>query len=149
MQQEYALGQWLRRRYSNFLSTTFNVNDIYIQSSDVDRTLMSAQSTLAGFYPPLGSKIWNRNVLWQPVPVHTMPVTMDYLIAGQVPPCPSYQNASNRYMASEEIKSFENSVQPIYDYLTTNTGTAIKDLYLLMLIRDSWLCESAHNLTYA
>lgn len=148
MQQEYALGQWLRRRYTYLLSSTFNVNDIYVQSSDVDRTLMSAQSTLAGLYPPLGNRIWNRNILWQPIPVHTMPVTMDHLIASQVPTCPSYQNALNQYMVSDEIKQFDNSIQPIYDYLSAKTGIKINDVYLLMIIRDTWLCESIHNFTY-
>lgn len=147
MQQEYSLGQWLRRRYNNYLSSTFNVNDIYVQSSDVDRTLMSAQSTLAGFYPPFSNKIWNRNLLWQPIPVHTKPVGMDYLIAGQVPTCPSFENASKEYMASDEMKQFENSVQPIYDYLTINTGTTIDNLFVLAMIRDTWLCESIHNYT--
>lgn len=148
MQQEFALGQWLRRRYTNFLNTTFHVDDIYVQSSDVDRTLMSAQSTLAGLYPPVGNKIWNRNILWQPIPVHTMPVSEDYLIAGQVPACPAYQNAFNQYMVSDELRQFESSIQPIYDYLTINTGVAVQDLYTLLFIRDSWLCESIHNFTY-
>lgn len=119
-----------------------------MQSSDVDRTLMSAQSLLAGFYPPFGSKIWNRNLLWQPIPVHTMPVSMDYLIAGQVPTCPSYQNALNQFMASDEMRKFEKSIQPIYDYLTLNTLTQVNNLYLLSMIRDTWLCESVHNFTY-
>lgn len=126
----------------------FNVNDIYVQSSDVDRTLMSAQSTLAGFYPPFGNKIWNRNLLWQPIPVHTISAGTDHLIAGQVPTCPSYQNALNQYMASEEMRQFENSIQPMYDYLTINTGTEINNMFLLGMVRDAWLCESVHNFTY-
>lgn len=148
VQQEFALGQWLRRRYSNYLSSIFHVNDIYVQSSDIDRTLMSAQSTLAGLYPPLGNKIWNRNLLWQPIPVHTMTYSMDYLIAGGVPTCPSYQNALIKYMASDEMKQFENFIQPFYDYITIQSGTKVDSLQALGLTRDSWLCESIHNYTY-
>lgn len=148
VKQEYALGQWFWRRYSNYLSSVFNVNDIYVQSSDVDRTLMSAQSTLAGLYPPFGNKVWNNNILWQPIPVHTMPVETDYLIAGQVPTCSSYQNALNEYMASDEMKKFQNSIQPFYDYLTVNTGVKIDSVHVLSIIRDTWLCETVHNYAY-
>ncbi len=148
MQQEFSLGQWLRHRYSNFLSEVYHTNDIYVQSSDVDRTLMSAQSTLAGLYPPFGNRVWNRNILWQPIPVHTGPVSMDFLIGGQVPACPSYENARNEYAASDEMQKFQNSIQPIYDYIMMKTGTTISNFYELLLLRDSWLCASSHNYTY-
>lgn len=149
-QQQYALGKWLRRRYKNFLSNTFNVNDTYVQSSDVDRTLMSAQCNLAGLYPPEDEQIWNEDLLWQPIPVHSMPVTTDRLIAGGVTSsCPAYQNAYNAYLASSELTRFGESIQPVCDYLTKNIGQVIasNDYQSILLIRDAWLCESVHNLT--
>lgn len=108
---------------------------------------MSAQSILAGFYPPIGNRVWNRNILWQPIPVHTMPVSMDYLIAGQVPQCPAYQKGMGEYVVSDDMNQFQNSIQPFYDYLTEKTGVVIQDFVTLLLIRDSWLCESIHNFT--
>lgn len=147
-QQQFALGQWLRRRYSNFLSTTFNVNDTYVQSSDVDRTLMSAQANLAGLYPPQGKQIWNDKLLWQPIPIHTQPTTTDYLLAGGVPsPCPAYENAYNNYLASAEMLRYGQWIQPFYDYLSANTGSVVNSYISVLLYRDSWLCESVHNLT--
>ena len=53
---------------------------IYVQSTDVNRCLMSAQSVLASLFPPAGAQQWNTSVAWQPVPVHTVPEEFDHVI---------------------------------------------------------------------
>lgn len=68
-QQLYELGQYLRRRYNVILGAKYSPNKVYIQSTDVDRTLMSAEACLAGLYMPTADEIWNNEILWQPVPV--------------------------------------------------------------------------------
>lgn len=73
----YELGKWLRARYNNLLSEEYKRDDIYVRSTDVDRTLMSAYSNLAGLYEPSKKKNWNENILWTPIPVHTLPENMD------------------------------------------------------------------------
>jgi len=40
---------------------------------------MSAYCNLAGLFPAHGSEVWNENLLWQPIPVHTVPVESDYV----------------------------------------------------------------------
>lgn len=55
----------------------YNVNDIHVQSTDVDRTLMSAYCNLAGLYEPKENLNWNPNILWNPIPVHTIPESLD------------------------------------------------------------------------
>ncbi|KAG4066571.1 hypothetical protein HA402_007207 [Bradysia odoriphaga] len=145
IQQEYSLGQWLRRRYNNFLSEVYNAKDIYVRSSDVDRTIMSAQSVLAGLYPPHGEKLWKKNFYWQPIPVHTVPASMDYLIASEVPNCSSYENAMKQYLASDEMEKYYHSIQPIFDYLTLKIGKNISSYGELTVIRDTWICETTHK----
>ena len=54
MRQHYNLGRQLRKEYIenlNFLSPAFNHEEIYIRSTNVNRTLMSAQSLFMGFFP--------------------------------------------------------------------------------------------------
>uniref|UniRef100_A0ACB8FUS9 Uncharacterized protein n=1 Tax=Sphaerodactylus townsendi TaxID=933632 RepID=A0ACB8FUS9_9SAUR len=73
MRQQYELGQYIKKRYSDFLSPTYKREEIYIQSTDVDRTIMSAQANLAGLFPPTTEEIWNPQIPWQPIPVHVVP----------------------------------------------------------------------------
>ena len=51
MRQHYLLGYSVRNKYKNFISKEFNQNEIFIISTDVNRTLMSVYSNLLGMYP--------------------------------------------------------------------------------------------------
>lgn len=79
MQQHYELGLWLRKRYISLLKNDYSKTDVYIQSTDVDRTLMSAESNLAGLFPPRGSRMFEPGLKWQPIPVHTIPEHLDHV----------------------------------------------------------------------
>ena len=46
----YLLGISTKKRYVNFLSNEYNPNEIYITSTNVNRTLVSVNSFLKGFY---------------------------------------------------------------------------------------------------
>ena len=43
-----------------------------MRSTDIDRTLMSAESQLAALFFPTPAQQFNQTILWQPVPVHTV-----------------------------------------------------------------------------
>ena len=77
VEQHHRLGQYLRTRYGSIVSSTFNPNEIYVRSTDYDRTLMSAQSNLIGFYPL--SNVSADKVPVQPIPIHTVPMNDDFV----------------------------------------------------------------------
>ena len=47
----YLLGHRNRKRYHRFLEDSFSSKEMYIKSSDYNRTIMSAMSQLQGLYP--------------------------------------------------------------------------------------------------
>uniref|UniRef100_A0A1L8DYR1 acid phosphatase n=2 Tax=Nyssomyia neivai TaxID=330878 RepID=A0A1L8DYR1_9DIPT len=144
--QHYELGKWLRNRYGDLVNETYNRNEIYIRSTDVERTLMSALSNLAGFYPPSGNDVWNVNLKWQPIPVHTMPERMDLLLASKKA-CPAYEYALKKRRRSEEYKELNKRFEGLYEYLSENTGRKINSLEGVQMLYSCLLIETLHNKT--
>ena len=50
LRAQYLLGAATRNRYNDFLSKTFDPNEILIISTDVNRTIVSAMANLQGIY---------------------------------------------------------------------------------------------------
>uniref|UniRef100_A0A8C6YVH7 acid phosphatase n=1 Tax=Nothoprocta perdicaria TaxID=30464 RepID=A0A8C6YVH7_NOTPE len=103
-QKQYELGQYIRRRYLNFLSIAYKQFEIYVQSTDCDQTLMSAQACLAGLYPVTQSQIWNPKILWQPIPVHTVPLSQDNLLYLPFSHCPKYNELLRETFATRDFQ---------------------------------------------
>ena len=48
--QHLEIGKIYRKRYSNFLNMSFDYKQIYIRTSDIERTIISTQKQLEGFF---------------------------------------------------------------------------------------------------
>ncbi|EZA59943.1 prostatic acid phosphatase [Ooceraea biroi] len=143
--QHLLLGRWLRKRYSNFLSDTYTLYDIYVRSSDVDRTLMSAEANLAGLYPPVKNQVWD-SLKWMPIPVHTVSEKEDYLLR-QTKYCPRYDYELQKLLTSPEFLRINKENAKLYDYLTENSGMEISSLKNAEHLYDTLKIENSYNKT--
>jgi len=61
----YQLGRLIKQRYTvenNLLSPNYTRNELYVRSTDIDRTLMSVLSQLSAIYPPEDNQVSDRSV---------------------------------------------------------------------------------------
>ncbi|XP_004704234.1 prostatic acid phosphatase [Echinops telfairi] len=148
MEQHYKLGEYLRRRYETFLNESYKREQVYVQSTDVDRTLMSAMANLAALFPPEGISIWNPNLPWQPIPVHTVPVSEDKLLYLPFKHCPRFKELEDETLKTEE---FQKRLRPYKDFiemLPTFSGYQGQDLFgIWSRVYDPLFCERTHNFT--
>ncbi|XP_023331571.1 prostatic acid phosphatase [Eurytemora carolleeae] len=115
--RHFELGQWLRQRYFGFLGDVYDENEIYVRSTDVDRTLMSAEANLAGLYPPTSNQRWNKDLAWEPIPVHTVPQSEDALLSSHAD-CPRFTELQEQLLVSEDFRYLSDYV---YDTLKIET----------------------------
>lgn len=161
----YELGTRLRARYvdSGFLSESYSAKEIYVRSTDVDRTLMSAQSQLTGLYPPGTARNVDVRVkfgedalhedegglphMFQPIPVHTESAKNDILLLPGVG-CPRHRFLIEKKFASDE---FLRKIDEEADFLRTVGRIAnVSDpeafnIFDLVHISDTWTCFAAHS----
>jgi len=119
MEQNYHLGELLRQRYGQFLSDKFKVEEIYIRSSDKDRTLMAAQSTLAGLYP-MDRGIRPVDDL-NPIPIHTLPYEQDVILNDRVH-CPTAEREEKKIYKSQHFVEFERQNDELLELLGKKSG---------------------------
>lgn len=75
--KSYEFGRCFRKRYEKFLPVSYSKNAVFVQSTDTDRTEMTASSFLAGVFPPHGNQIWNNDLHWIPIPIYSISQNQD------------------------------------------------------------------------
>ncbi|CAH1230925.1 ACP2 [Branchiostoma lanceolatum] len=150
MRQQFELGQFLRSRYvgSNFLNSSYSRYQVQVLSTDTDRTLMSAQANLAGLFPPAGDQVWNSDIPWQPIPVHTRPANDDVLLG--MPPCPRHDYLTREFQRTDpEYLKMEKDNKDFFEYLALWTGLPEDKMHhCIWKLIDSLFCEKTQNRTF-
>ncbi|BFY98826.1 hypothetical protein BsWGS_01865 [Bradybaena similaris] len=146
--QQYELGQYLKSRYDGFLNTShYNHEEIQVQSSGVERCLMSAYCNLAGLFPPQDDQVWNKNIPWQPIPVQTRPIKEDNKLA-EGSSCPRYEQLLLEVLNSTAIRKEEQDNKAFYNMVAEKTGVKQESISDIWQVIDTLVCERAHNLTW-
>ncbi|XP_074520329.1 lysosomal acid phosphatase [Halichoeres trimaculatus] len=147
MKQHFDLGQFLRKRYTGFLSESYDRHEVLVRSTDYDRTLMSAESNLAGLYPPSGQQVFNPNLIWQPIPVHTVPQSEEKLLSYPASDCPRYQQLMNETEHTPEFLNVTAEYQDFINLVREKTGLNKTNVESVWSVYDTLFCESRHNKT--
>ncbi|CAB3410983.1 unnamed protein product [Caenorhabditis bovis] len=154
MWQQYALGRLLYKKYINssrpLLSRQYYPKEVYIRSTDVNRTLVSALSNLAGMFEngEAGSDYpdktaWPRG--WTPIPVHTV-AENDDPIGNVFAPCPRADELVNEIYDASTYQRFVAENQEFLDFLSDKTGKKVvmPEVYL---INDVHYIETLYNMS--
>jgi len=148
MQQHYDLGRYFRERYGSFLGDRYDARQLYVRSTDIDRTLQSAYCDLAGLFPPDPAQTWNPNLLWQPIPVHTVPDANDTLLE-MFSYCPQYDVLDAQIQQSTEYQQMLESYTDLFALLTRETGENVTTTEKVWEIFDVIRVETLYNFTLA
>ncbi|XP_022107334.1 prostatic acid phosphatase-like isoform X2 [Acanthaster planci] len=150
MRQHYDLGQWFRQRYvtdKKLLNSSYIRAEIKVRSTAYDRTLMSAQSNLAGLYPPEGWQVWKEQLAWQPIPIFTEPLTNNFLLVTDDFACPRLKEL--RAKLEKWHNEYISKNQTFFNYLAEHAGFDPNNVtyYNFTRIADSMQFELADGRT--
>ncbi|CAJ0605941.1 unnamed protein product [Cylicocyclus nassatus] len=148
MRQMYNLGKSIRQKYidSGFLSKQYSSKEIYIRSTDVNRTIISAMCNTMGMYGDTGNagtdypSDSNWLAGYTPIPVHT--TFNDAGIHGR---CKRRMQLWELAKASRELQDYKNSedVSNLLEFLKEKSGETI-GLDNVHDVRDPLYIEQIH-----
>ncbi|CAN5249565.1 histidine phosphatase family protein [soil metagenome] len=152
MQQEFQLGSKFRELYiktNHLLPEHYLQETMLVRSSDIDRTLMSAQSVLLGLYPqgtgPLAEGKPALPFLYQPIPIHTKPRSEDSLLV--VDFNPNLHATLDTYVhATATWKEKNSSLQPRLDHWNEVTGLHMQSLSAVAGLGDTLSIYKLHHI---
>lgn len=127
MQRHLELGKYLRKRYTEDYQLLgdgkYSPNKVYVRSSDYDRTMQSAAVNLLGLFPTETDKMWTDEIRWHPIPIHTVPIHLDHVVALERP-CARYEKAIKDIFNSKEFKEAQRKVERYFNTMITHSGYA-------------------------
>lgn len=165
----YDLGQRLRQRYVvdlAFLPGSYSRDALYVRSTDIDRTLMSAMSQLMGLYPadknastydvrekfghpPRDASVAGLPNGVRPIPVHTVSTAHDPMLLPGAN-CERHAQLASEKLASEEFLNKLRDNRAFLDQLAALAGIPKKDsepftMHQAERVWDTWFCCLSHD----
>nr|AAN08587.1 putative esophageal gland cell secretory protein 21 [Meloidogyne incognita] len=149
MAQHVELGRRLRQRYIEelkFVGPRYNSHEIYVRSTDWNRTLTSAISNFIGFYGPgnddeypkdLGANKWPG--WFFPIAIHSLPGNEDFMAPGESE-CKRFEQIKERITLTEEYNSTLIKYKWLLDFLSEKTGQNV-DPFDMWMINDAFYIE--------
>ena len=139
MRQHYMIGNQLRKRYvknspqdDKLLSENFKHDEVYVRSTQVHRTIQSAESQMLGMFPFNSSDADAINTFsitkYQPVPIHNYGQYVDDMVA--YGSCPFMVNDYLRRSKDPQIwEKYDKHFRPlIYDQISNAFNISSKDI---------------------
>ncbi|CAF0934881.1 unnamed protein product [Rotaria sordida] len=122
--QHIRLGQYLGERYSELLNSTYVASEVKLNEEDK----------------------WPEALPWQPIPVHTVARSIDYLMG--ISDCPRFSELLGELANSERVKNLTRQYQDFFNQLEIWAGTKINDFSDALAIADTVLTEvDLYNIT--
>lgn len=147
MQQMFLLGEYFRGRYESILPQGVNpIKLVYAQSTDLDRTLMSAASFMAGLFPPTADQIWHHGINWQPVSIHTMPARVDFVLSPTIgKPCALYDHLKQKHYNRSEYRKWLSRYQETYQFIIEHSEIPANNPWELTILYDTLRIHQMKN----
>jgi hypothetical protein len=112
---------------------------LYVISSDMDRTIMSVESNLAGLFPPVHK--WHPLIDWQPIPLRTIPWKEDQYLHVNTH-CPKYEQLHHDFIQnSEVVRKVNQDNAEFVHHLATESGLRANTVKEIISLQDIILTE--------
>ena len=134
------MGNFLRDRYGDLISPTYRREELYIRSTDRDRTLLSAVANLGRFYNVSSTG-------FVPFPVHTVPIPDDHILRMPVTGCNRYDQIKHQLTNTSQMELLNEKYRSELDKLGElgKTETPLQ-IHTMWPVIDSIDCHIANNL---
>ncbi|KAH0950755.1 hypothetical protein HN011_003383 [Eciton burchellii] len=143
---QYDQGLYLRKRYNDFLGIMYHPNIFHLQSTDVDRTKMSAMLLAAALWKPSEKQSFKADLPWQPVTLSYQDRPEDTLMLVWNT-CPRYTQLRSSVNDLPEVRKAHEDHKQLFDELTNYTGMPIKTIDDVSSLYSTLVAEEQMNIT--
>lgn len=107
---------------------------------------MSAQVSLAAMFPPAKDEMWNKDIFWQPIPVHTVSKECGNNNLAAPMNCPKYDAALKMFMQeSPKLKEIYTKYADLFAFWSKMCGANLTTIDDVSYLYDTLYVEKINN----